>query len=704
MSIVQTLRFNAVPGTHIFASLFVCLAGISNAHASQIDIEGPFGSEGFGHNVVVLPNGNIVASNPNESVSMGAVYLLSPTGIVLSKLTGSVASDSIGSGGVVVLSNGNFLVISPNWNGTSFDAGAVTWVNGETGLDGQVSASNSLVGATAQEHVGESGVVALSNGNYVVPMPHWDNGALMNVGAVTFGNGNSGVIGPISQSNSLLGSNAFDSVGSGGIVALANGNFVVCSPAWSNSVGAATWVDGSAGMSGTLSSANSLVGSISGDGVGSEAIALVDGDYVVTSPSWNEDHGAATWANGNTGISGSVSSSNSLVGESTHDRVGSGGALALTNGNFVVLSPSWNQIGAATWVDGAIGRVGVLDGSASLIRTGSNLYGSVALSNGNYVISSPNWGDIGATTRGAATWVDGSTGITGDVPTANSLLGSSTDDRVGENIVALSNGSYVVVSGYWDNGSIADAGAVTWCGASGCSGTVSPSNSLVGTTEGDTIGIDESENKVFALTNGNYVVLSPSWHNGSIEAAGAATFGDGATGLIGVVSPTNSLVGTHPSDQIGLTGGVALDNGNYVIGSPLWDNDAVSSTGAVTWGSGIVGVAGTISTSNSLTGTSVDEEVGGGIKAFSGGYFAALSAGWDSLSATNAGAATIAPGDRPLLGQISASNSVLGNNSSSFGTSMSVDFDSFREQLVVGRPADNMISIRQLSLFESGFD
>ena len=74
-------------------------------------------------------------------------------------------------------------------------------------------------------------VVVLNNGNYVVPAPKWDNGAVTNVGAVTWCDGSTGRTGTISASNSLVGTNASDAVGTG-VVALTNGNYVVRSTAW----------------------------------------------------------------------------------------------------------------------------------------------------------------------------------------------------------------------------------------------------------------------------------------------------------------------------------------------------------------------------------------------------------------------------------------------------------------------------------------
>jgi hypothetical protein len=61
----------------------------------------------------------------------------------------------VGSSGVTVLSNGNYVVASPSWNG---NRGAATWVDGTTGqtLDGQgvITAQNSLVGQAANAGLG----------------------------------------------------------------------------------------------------------------------------------------------------------------------------------------------------------------------------------------------------------------------------------------------------------------------------------------------------------------------------------------------------------------------------------------------------------------------------------------------------------------------------------------------------------------------
>ncbi len=92
-------------------------------------------------------------------------------------------------------------------------------------------------------------MTALRNGNYVVDSPYWQAGGAM-VGAVTWGNGWTGTTGTVSAVNSLVGSTDFDEVGIGGVTALTNGNYVVSSPGWQNpngSGGAATWGNGMGG-------------------------------------------------------------------------------------------------------------------------------------------------------------------------------------------------------------------------------------------------------------------------------------------------------------------------------------------------------------------------------------------------------------------------------------------------------------------------
>jgi hypothetical protein len=791
--------------------------------SALIDLIGPAGSGQFGKNVTVLPNGNIVVTDPSYAIgtspNAGAVYLYNgSSGALISTLTGSAANDRVGSGtdtfigslpinygSITVLSSGDFLVSSPNWAHVAASrAGALTWCSGITGCAGAVSASNSLVGSSVDDFVGYGGgfynsynyINRLDNGNYVVVSPYWDNSTTADVGAVTFCSGTKGCTGAISATNSLVGSKP-DDMGlknyPGNIIprtvyALSNGNYVVYYPGWDSSttanVGAVTFCSGTTGCKGVVSSSNSLVGTTAGDmgfypgNLSSLTVTvLTNGNYVVNSQA---SGGMVTWCSGAVGCTGIVSASNSLViGTLAQTAVSSPSRIyyysnitALPNGSYVVISPEWvngaaAKAGAVTWCDGTAGCKGVVSASNSLVGSAANddlggtmlpsSGGITLLTNGSYVVGSPNWDNGTIIDAGAVTWCSGTTGCKGVVSASNSLVGSSANDQAGYyngsagNIQALTNGNYVVRSLYWDNGTITDAGAVTWCsGTAGCTGAISASNSLVGSSANDQYGY-----RVTALTNGNYVVGSPNWDKGTISDAGAATWCSGTAGCTGLVSASNSLVGSSAGDKVG-SWPVALTNGNYVVGSPSWDMGTVIDAGAETWCSGTIGCAGVISAGKSLVGSAANDQVGIAVTALRNGNYVVNNSEWANGTASKAGAATWCSGTAGCTGMVSASNSLVGSSagdqagyvfetsalsSGSYvvripnwthaaaaqagavtwcsGTAGCTDvvsasnsvlgtaanggshliyvFDEIHNQLVVGRPSDNRVTLFQLS-------
>jgi hypothetical protein len=675
----------------------------------------------------------------------GAVYLYDgATHTLISRLVGARANDQVGTGGVVPLPSGNFVVLSPRAStATAMEAGAATWVNGSAGLTGTISTTNSLFGQFTFDMVGSRGVTVLANGNYIVASPDFETGK----GAATWGSGTAGVQGVVSGANSLVGSALNDYVASNGVLALANGNYVVNSPNWNENKGAVTWADGATGIRGVVAKANSLVGNSVGDRVGEGfVIPLTDGDYVVGSPAWQRDGlpnvGAATWGNGTTGITGVVTITNSLVGSAADNAVGWQG-LPLTNGHYVVRSYGWNDNrGAVTWGSGDGVTVGEISATNSLVGTSAHdAVGLVvvALTDGGYVVGSPVW-DRGTTEdAGAATWCAGDGSTVGEITALNSLVGSATGEAVGEKVVALANNNYVVLSQAWGTG----RGAATWgSGDGGTVGEISALNSLVGTRGSDSVG-----GRAIALTNGNYVVLSPSWGNGALERLGAATWckADGST--VGEISPMNSLIGSNANDQIGFGGGIYLHNGNYAVASPLWDG-AAENVGAVTWGDGTRGITGTVSAANSLVGSTAEDFVGGRMLfaavpeivpmnncmlplrdmrakaasaddaqqtvngyyvptqylcALPNGNYVATSPAWDNGNIVDAGAVTLGDGRVGIHGPVSAANSVvtgvLPDARAAFvspGMLMVSDFSQLRQELVVGRPYENIVTIAAL--------
>src|SRR5262245_5625503 len=99
--------------TRVIAVAIALLVG-ADCRASQFDIAGPPGSAYFGTDVAALPNGNIVVTDPYGVASnIGAAYLYGPSGNLISKITGASADDHLGKGGIRVLANGNFLILSP---------------------------------------------------------------------------------------------------------------------------------------------------------------------------------------------------------------------------------------------------------------------------------------------------------------------------------------------------------------------------------------------------------------------------------------------------------------------------------------------------------------------------------------------------------------------------------------------------------------
>ena len=596
------------------------------------------GSTEFGEDVVPLGNGNVVITKPKDNLggsSAGAVHLYNGlTGALISTLLGSRPNDSVGSGGVVTLTNNNFVVSSPVWNlnaGTA-DVGAATWVNGTTGLTGNVATTNSLHGSTPNDQVSVpanglvGGITALTNGHYVVVSPLWDNGGTADVGAATWGNGTTGITGPVTLANSLHGTLASDQVGKEGVVALTNNNYVVASTQWNltaviTTAGAATWGNGATGTTGPVTSANSLHGTTAGDQVSAASFsgtltgltALNNGNYVVSSALWNGNRGAVTPVNGTTGIplaggaiGQAVTIGNSLTGSTggaSGDKVGVSRVVVLTtNNNYVVGTSTWSaSMGAVTPVNGTTGIPLAGGAVGQVVSTANSLYGTttgdriglqvVPLTNGNYVTASHNWRFWTPTTlNGAATPVNGTTGIPlaggaigQPVSMANSLTGSVNSDSVSNSgIIALTNGNYVVSSGNWTFNGGSSRGAATWMNGAtgqdiigtGPGVTISPTNSLVGQL-GDRVGNSRS----IALTGGNYVVDSRLFPAGGGNVK-AATFVNGTTGLpVGTsVNAQTSILGTSSNSLAFISVDDSVNGGSFFV---PYENDG---SGTVTVG------------------------------------------------------------------------------------------------------------------------
>jgi hypothetical protein len=613
-------------------------------------------------------------------------------------LVGMEVGESIGFGGVNALSNGNYVVNDPfRDNGSITEAGAVTWCSGMSGCIGETNASNSLMGSHTNDMVGSrdyshSGIFVLSNGNYVVASAKWDNGAITDAGAVTFCRGAGGCQGTVSPANSMVGSQTGDRVGYGGlwgnVIELANGNYVVNNPYWHNDSpppGAVTWCSGTSGCQGPVSADNSVVGAA---GLGDYRLGvLTNGNFVVWSSSWNNGSitnvGAARWCSGTSGCNGPMTPENSLVGSQANDGVGL--VEVLTNGNYVVRSPRWDNgaivdVGAVTWCSGTGGCVGPVTETNSLVgsHTGDDTGdgGPYPLLNGNYVVLYPYWDNGIIVDAGAARWCSGLGGCTGPITQANALVGTTTNERVGLGyFTRLANGNYVL-----------SRGGTIWCnGTSGCTGPASSTSRL------------NSTGHVYALSTGDYVVSNTSWDNGPATGAGAVTWCSGTSGCSGEVTAANSLVGSTTLDQIGEKVTV-LPNGGYAVYSQYWDNGSIADAGSVTWCDRYGGCTGVVSATNSLVGSQTNDQIGsGGVYALTNGSYVVMSPLWYSGTITDAGAITWADNEGNTIGPVSELNSVTGEMASQGGT-MFFRYDAAHLRLFVSHPADNTVTVLSIPL------
>lgn len=697
-----------------------CLLALTT-QAAQTELVPPPGSVNFGEDITVLPNGNIVVRDSQASIpaaGAGAVHLFSPTGTLISTLRGASAGDNVGAWGIAVLGNGHFVVQSRYWdNGAAQNAGAVTWCHAQTGCNGTVSAANSLVGSGAYEQLGK--VIALANGNYLVVSSGWDNGAATNVGAVAWCDGSSGRVGTLSPANALVGTVASDGVGSGAALALTSGDAVIASPYWDNgaaiNTGAVTRISGSGGLVGDVSAANSRVATSADSRLGSGGlVALANGHYVIVSHSFDNgadaDVGAVTWCSGIAACIGAVTPANSLIGALPGDAVGSSGVTALANGNYVVASGrvdigGVSDAGAVTLVNGTAAFSGVVSaanslyGTTTMDRVGEDRVS--ALANSNYVVRSTAWDNGAIVNAGASTFGNGSSGITGPVSAANSLVGSSANDDVGY-AYPLANGNYVVYSQFWDNGAAADVGSVAWCsGTSGCSGAISAANALVGTS-GSPIGY-----RVLALANGNYVVGSPYWDNAASADVGAVTWASGTSGRVGTVSAANSMIGASAGDHLGsyLRG---LADGSFVATSPDFDLGATLDVGAVLRLPGQSASVGMLSGANALHGPQAGDQFGSSnIDALPDGRLVVQSEYFDNGAIADAGATALVPVGG-LTGAVPAANQVIGLIADQ-GSAQYYGYDTVRGQIAVGHGPDNRVTLLRLQpderpLFANGFE
>ncbi|MGC1395002.1 MAG: CHAT domain-containing protein [Coleofasciculaceae cyanobacterium] len=196
---------------------------------------------------------------------------------------------------------------------------------------------------------------------------------------------------------------------------------------------------------------------------------------------------------------------------------------------------------------------------------------SVVLTNGNIVISAPG-DDLIATDAGAVYLFDPNTGAL-----LSTINGANIEDRFGFGaLTALDNGNYAFGNIFADINGAVDAGTVIL--ANGTTGR--EINRISGANPNDFFG----STSIVALNNGNYVFGNPNATINGVLNAGTVVLANGNTG-----TEINRISGVNQDDALGNNRLVALSNGNYVFGNPNADVNGIDNNGSVILGNGTTG-------------------------------------------------------------------------------------------------------------------
>ena len=364
---------------------------VSGATGAQIGstIEGDNPNDFLGERITALENSNFVIGSPQDDVggvaNVGSTILVNGvTGAQIgSTLSGDIENDQLGF--VIALSNNNY-VVSSSWDneGGINNAGSAKLVNGTTGAQ----IGSTLTGDNAEDMLAYA--TALSNDNYVIASPADDVGGISNTGSVRLMNGTTG-----NQIGSIIaGDEAGDGLGI--ITALKNNNYVIVA-AGDNlggifDVGSVRLIDGASGAQ----IGSTIMGDTLSDQLGSTGItALPNGNYVISSAFDDEGGisgvGSVILVNGTTGaqigstIAGTVSGDQLGYTRRNSVQTDNVGITALSNSNFVIIS-EFENVGGVIFQ----GTVRLINGTTGA-QIGSTIEGGATydMSEGR-VVESPN--------------------------------------------------------------------------------------------------------------------------------------------------------------------------------------------------------------------------------------------------------------------------------------------------------------------------
>ena len=421
---------------------------IHGTTGAQISVlEGDTASDHISSSITALANSNFVFASQFDDeavVDGGTVRLIhGTTGAQISVLEGNTASDRIG-GSITALANNNFVIASAFDDEAVVNGGTVRLIHGTTGV--QISV---LEGDTADDFLGSNGITALAN-NYFVIASELDDEAVIDGGTVRL----VGVDGV--QISVLEGDTADDYLGRHSITALANSNFVIASPLDDEAVvdgGTVRLIHGTTGAQISV-----LEGDTADDYLGSDGItALANNNFVIASTLDDEtvvDGGTVRLIHGTTGAQISV-----LEGDTADDYLGNSSITALANNNFVIASTYDDEAvvdgGTVRLIHGTTGvQISVLEGDTADDRLGS--WGVTALANNNYLVSS-HLDDQTVVDGGTVRQMNGTTGNP-----IRTIVGTVSGDILGTIVIdSPKNDFYILSLPNKDNNTMSDSGFVT---------------------------------------------------------------------------------------------------------------------------------------------------------------------------------------------------------------------------------------------------
>ncbi|KAJ4456976.1 hypothetical protein PAPYR_7609 [Paratrimastix pyriformis] len=523
---------------------------------------------------------------------------------------GTEAYDRVGDSYFYLPNTGNYVLYRRGDSMMSETNGWVHWCSGTTGCVGKLNEVAQLQGAgpaTSTNFICST-VTLLANDNYVVGSPTWSDGSATAAGFAMLCSGTSGCPSTVSSATALIGSGASQQEGVNSITGLPDGSYIVTSQS-------AITHCSPTGCNGTVPTSDSLTGF----GTAKRYITVLStGEYVVSCPQCVVGGVAggfvARCGMDGTGCKGPISAQTGLVGTVA----GGGIRSVIPPSRTIIVIPCACSVGTSDFSAVGLERPGA-NRTPMSTHKGARLLCKFGLM-GNYVAEVANASLVVSYEgfdggKGGVFWFSATDPVIGTVSAAMGLTGDSTDQKIGAGAIYVTpNKDYV---------SYASATRIlTWCpGATGCRGvTVSIANTVTGIPAASGVPILTARAAGDYLFFGNgwmmWSVVSPRFREAEPWAPDATTEKLELAALI-FDPPLQTRCpksGPFQSGPYGETtalvagGGMIFDlsNNAFLVANP----SALNSKGAFTWCSGTSPCVGTVSATRSLTGELDNDQMG----------------------------------------------------------------------------------------------